>query len=201
MAKSNREYVFEGMELLPSHLIPFVEERLETSLGIGWQNKVQEKVHDIRINHNGEVDWDQQRLLYAMERNWHAFHPLLGKAERAVVNELIDVRNRLSHYAKFSDEDAERALDSMRRLMKAVNSQKAAEQLKQLRYSVLRREFPDLGHTDQRKPKNTEPRPRPERFKPPKGEVVIEGPPRGPKETHLRLLKKRLLKNPSFRGS
>ena len=32
MAKSTRQYVFEGMELLPSALIPFVEKRLETSL-------------------------------------------------------------------------------------------------------------------------------------------------------------------------
>ena len=29
MAKSTRQYVFEGMELLPEALIPFVEKRLE----------------------------------------------------------------------------------------------------------------------------------------------------------------------------
>ena len=32
MAKSTRQYVFEGMELLPAALIPFVEKRLESSL-------------------------------------------------------------------------------------------------------------------------------------------------------------------------
>ena len=37
MAKSTRQYVFEGMELLPEALIPFVEKRLESSLTGHWQ--------------------------------------------------------------------------------------------------------------------------------------------------------------------
>ena len=158
MAKSTRQYVFDGMELLPLHLVPFVEKRLESSLGLRWQNTVQETVQGLRINQDGDFDWDQQCLLYAMERNWNSsFRSVLGRAERAIVNELIDVRNRLSHNAKFSYDDAERALDSMRRLMEAVNSQKAAEQLAKLRYSVLHTKFMDMGRTAQRKPKNTEP--------------------------------------------
>ena len=32
MAKSTRQYVFEGMEVLPNALIPFVEKRLESAL-------------------------------------------------------------------------------------------------------------------------------------------------------------------------
>ena len=43
MAKSTRQYVFEGMELLPAALIPFVEKRLETSLKGHWQVQVLEK--------------------------------------------------------------------------------------------------------------------------------------------------------------
>lgn len=158
MAKSTRQYVFDGMELLPLHLVPFVEKRLESSLGLRWQNTVQETVQGLRIDRDGDFDWDQQCLLYAMERNWNSsFRSVLGRAERAIVNELIDVRNRLSHNAKFSYDDAERALDSMRRLMEAVNSQKAAEQLAKLRYSVLHTKFTDMGRTAQRKPRNTEP--------------------------------------------
>jgi hypothetical protein len=44
VAKSTRQYVFEGMELLPSALIPFVEKRLETSLKGHWQFQVLEKL-------------------------------------------------------------------------------------------------------------------------------------------------------------
>ena len=32
MAKSTRQYVFDGMEVLPEALIPFVEKRLESAL-------------------------------------------------------------------------------------------------------------------------------------------------------------------------
>jgi len=32
MAKSTRQHVFEGMELLPEGLIPFVEKRLESQI-------------------------------------------------------------------------------------------------------------------------------------------------------------------------
>lgn len=158
MAKSARQSVFEGMELLPRALVPFVEKRLESSLGLRWQDAVRATVQGLRINRNGDFDWDQQCLFHAMDRNWNtSFRSALGRAERAIVNELIDVRNRLSHNAKFSYDDAERALDSMRRLMEAVNSQRAAEQLTNLRYSVLHTKFTDMGRTAQRKPKNAEP--------------------------------------------
>lgn len=157
MAKSARQSVFEGMELLPQALIPFVEKRLESSLGLRWQDAVRSTVQGLRINQNGDFDWDHQGLFHAMDRNWGtSFRSVLGRAERAIVNELIDVRNRLSHNAKFSYDDAERALDSMRRLMEAINSERAAEQLAKLRFSVLHTKFTDMGRTAQRKPKKAE---------------------------------------------
>ena len=158
MAKSARQSVFEGMELLPQALVPFVEKRLESSLGLRWQDAVRSTVQGLRINQNGDFDWDHQGLFHAMDRNWNtSFRSVLGRAERAIVNELIDVRNRLSHNAKFSYDDAERALDSMRRLTEAINSERAAEQLAKLRFSVLHTKFTDMQRTAQRKPKKAEP--------------------------------------------
>ena len=52
MAKSTRQYVFEGMELLPEALVPFVEKRLESSLTGHWQVQVVEKLPgltDLRV--------------------------------------------------------------------------------------------------------------------------------------------------------
>ena len=68
MAKSTRQYVFEGMELLPSALIPFVEKRLETSLKGHWQIQVIEKLPSLRPNSNGEVGWDQAALFKELLR-------------------------------------------------------------------------------------------------------------------------------------
>ncbi len=42
MAKSTRQYVFEGMDVLPEALVPFVEKRLESALTGHWQVRVAE---------------------------------------------------------------------------------------------------------------------------------------------------------------
>ena len=68
VAKSTRQSVFEGMELLPAARIPFVEKRLETSLKGHWQVQVLEKLPNLRPNNNGEVGWDQAVLVNAMDQ-------------------------------------------------------------------------------------------------------------------------------------
>lgn len=158
MAKSTRQSVFEGMELLPKNLIPYVEKRLESGLGLRWQDAVCSKVPSLKVNQNGDFDWDQQSLFNAMDRLWDgAFRSSLGRTDRAIVNELIEARNRLSHNVKFSYDDAERALDSMRRLMEAINAKNAAEQLANLRLAVLHTKFAELQRTAKRTPRKPDP--------------------------------------------
>lgn len=152
MAKSTRQYVFEGMELLPAALIPFVEKRLESSLKGHWQVQLLEKLPSLRPNSNGEVGWDQAALFNAMDRFWsEAFKAVLGRAERSLVNELSDVRNKLSHNETFSYDDAERALDSMRRLMEAISAGETAEQLSKMRDTILRTKFTELQRNEERR--------------------------------------------------
>jgi len=152
MAKSTRQYVFEGMELLPSALIPFVEKRLETSLKGHWQLDVIERVQGLRPNSAGEVGWDQQGLLKTMMAFWKdAFANVLGHPERSYVSELLDVRNKLSHNENFTYDDAERALDSMRRLMEAISAGEVAEQLGKMRDTILRTKFTELARNEERR--------------------------------------------------
>jgi hypothetical protein len=81
MAKSTRQYVFEGMELLPEALVPFVEKRLESSLTGHWRVQVVEKLPGLRPNSKGEIAWDQSALFNAMDRFWmDAFKAVLGRA-------------------------------------------------------------------------------------------------------------------------
>lgn len=152
MAKSTRQYVFEGMELLPEALIPFVEKRLEASLTGHWQVQVAEKLSGLKPNGKGEIAWDQAALLNAMDRFWmDAFKAVLGRAERSIVNELVDVRNKLSHNETFTYDDAERALDSMRRLMEAISAGEVADQLSKMRDTILRTKFAELQRNEERK--------------------------------------------------
>lgn len=143
--KSTRQYVFEGMELLPTSLIPFVEERLEMSLSGQWQNQVVEKLPNLRPDRNGRIEWDHSALFNVMDRFWsEAFKAVLGRAERSLINELVDVRNKLSHNVTFSYDDAERALDSMRRLMEAISAEEVAGKLRKSRDTILRAKFTEL---------------------------------------------------------
>ena len=55
MAKSTRQYVFDGMELLPEGLAPFVEERLETSLKGHWQQTVLDRYRGLQTSSDGNL--------------------------------------------------------------------------------------------------------------------------------------------------
>ncbi len=152
MAKSARQTVFEGMELLPEALVPFVEKRLESSLTGHWQAQVSEKLPSLRAGKNGQFGWDQHALFNVIDRFWvDAFKAVLGRAERSLVNELVMVRNKLSHNESFSYDDAERALDSMRRLMDAISAGETANQLSKMRDTILRTKFTELQRNEERK--------------------------------------------------
>ncbi len=152
MAKSTRQYVFEGMELLPEALTPFVEKRLETSLNGHWQLDVIQRIQGLRPNSSGAVNWDQQGLLKAMMVFWkEAFATVLGHPERSYVSELLDVRNKLSHNETFTYDDAERALDTMRRLMEAISAGEVAEQIGKMRDTILRTKFTELARNEERR--------------------------------------------------
>jgi len=152
VAKSTRQYVFEGMELLPDALTPFVEKRLESSVRGHWQIEVVQRVQGLKPNSAGEVAWDQQGLLKTMMAFWReSFGTVLGHPERSYVSELLDVRNKLSHNETFSYDDAERALDSMRRLMESISAGEVADQLGKMRDTILRTKFSELQRNEERR--------------------------------------------------
>ena len=152
MAKSARQHVFEGMELLPESLTPFVETRLSNTLKGHWQVQVVQKMHNLKADSNGEINWDNSSLLNVMNVYWmDAFAPVLGRAERAIVNELVEVRNKLAHDEKFTYDDSERALDSMRRLMEAISAGESAEKLSKVRDTILRTKFAELRRQEERR--------------------------------------------------
>lgn len=152
MAKSTRQYVFEGMEHMQNGLHPFVLRSLEAGMGKGWPQEVISRFPEWRPEGNGKFTLDTQKLLKIMERLWNdAFRNALDRSHRSMVNELIDVRNKLAHDGKFTYDDAERALDSMRRLLEAVSAGKAAEEIGAMRDTILRTKFAELQRNEERK--------------------------------------------------
>lgn len=137
---SARQMVFEGMELLPSALVPFIEARLSRCLTGQWQRQVMDRVHGLRARAGGDLAWNQAALLRSVILFWKdAFAPVLGPAVRAHASELIEWRNRLAHFEPLSWEDAERALDTMRRLADEIDAQETGARLEEIRRAARRR--------------------------------------------------------------
>jgi predicted AAA+ superfamily ATPase len=129
MAISNQERVGKAMELLRVGLAPFVEREFRNL----HQNKAVEEARrylgeDRTVGKKPLADWDVAALLKLMWEAWNeVFGRTLGRAERSLVQELRDARNKWAHQEPFSSDDADRALDSMARLLTAVSATQADE--------------------------------------------------------------------------
>jgi predicted AAA+ superfamily ATPase len=77
----------------------------------------------------GEVSLDDPAMqLKVLTDHWDlAFREELRRSDRNVVFELRDVRNRWAHNASFSIDDTYRALDSIERLLVAIDATEATE--------------------------------------------------------------------------
>jgi hypothetical protein len=138
MALSNRERVAKGLELLRDGLRPFVTQELRARLGETWESEIAKRLR-LSVDRNGAVNWDTAALLKAMNDNWNeVFRHTLDRAERSYANELVDVRNSYAHDKPISYEDADRWLDTMKRLLMAVSAGPQAEELDRLRVDLQR---------------------------------------------------------------
>ena len=129
MAITNQERVGKAMDLLRQGLAPFAEREFKSF------HKAQAAAEAMRyMGEDRQVDkkpiseWDVAALLKLMWESWNEiFGKTLGRAERSLVQELRDWRNKWAHQEPFSSDDADRALDSMARLLTAISASQADE--------------------------------------------------------------------------
>ncbi len=131
MAMTNQERVGKALDILKIGLVPFVERELKAQNAQGWLDIVRESVSEtqMKLFDKGKAPpWDVASLLAVLWNQWNSiFRKILGQAERTLVSELRDVRNKWAHQNPFSSDDADRALDSMQRLLTAVSAPQAEE--------------------------------------------------------------------------
>ena len=128
MPTQSIEKVATGLMLLRDGLGPYVEREINNALRTGRLAKADFEKHandpdlfDRRIS-----DWDVSPLLRVMFAVWNdAFRDLLGPGERSLVSELRTWRNRWAHQDRLTDDDADRILDSVERLLTAVGAGEA----------------------------------------------------------------------------
>ncbi|MBI3979239.1 MAG: ATP-binding protein [Chloroflexi bacterium] len=154
MATSNHERVGRALDLLNQGLRPFVERELRAAHGDRWQETALAALRDDRQPPRGRdsaLNWDTQALLTVMWNLWNeVFRTVLGHAERSLVSELREARNRWAHQEPFSTDDAYRALDSVERLLAAVSADESFEVNKQ-KQELLRVRFEEQARRETRR--------------------------------------------------
>jgi len=130
LAITNHERVGKAMDLLRAGLAPFVEREIQAAARAGSvrMEAVQRFLDDPLLGKKPIAQWDVAGLLKLMWETWNdVFGRTLGRAERSLVQELRDWRNKWAHQEPFTSDDADRALDSMARLLTAVSAPQADE--------------------------------------------------------------------------
>jgi predicted AAA+ superfamily ATPase len=150
MAVTNHERVGKALNLLGKGLAPFVEREARAKWGNEWVQRLVGAAPGAGV---GKVNTsDPSFLLKAMADAWQTvFRDVLGHAERSYVSEIREFRNGWAHQDAFSTDDAERALDSIRRLLLAVSAADEALEVDKMRQELRRVQFAEQARQTQRK--------------------------------------------------
>jgi predicted AAA+ superfamily ATPase len=156
MAITNHERVGKAIELLKAGLGPFAEREIKNVYKEKVRTAVDRYLGEDRLNSKKPIsDWDAAALLKLLWDAWHdVFKQTLGHAERSLISELRDVRNKWAHQEAFSSDDAYRALDSVGRLLNAISAPQA-EDLEKKKMELLRVRFDEQVRGEKRKSAGT----------------------------------------------
>jgi predicted AAA+ superfamily ATPase len=153
MAITNHERVGKTMELLRAGLAPFVVRELQAAdkTGAVRMDALSRYADDPNLRNKPIAQWDVAGLLKLMWETWNdVFGRMLGRAERSLVQELRDWRNKWAHQDPFSSDDTDRALDSIGRLLAAVSAPQADEVAK-MKMELRRLVFEEQMRGEKRK--------------------------------------------------
>jgi predicted AAA+ superfamily ATPase len=152
MAINNHERVGKAMDLLKEGLGPFLEREFKNLYREKANSEALRFLNDDRnLVGRAVVEWDVAPLLKLMWEAWNdVFRRTLGQAERTLVSELRDLRNKWAHQESFSSDDAYRAFDSAGRLLSAVSAPQA-DKIDKMKMELLRLRFDEQVRTETRK--------------------------------------------------
>src|SRR5437867_3474741 len=153
MAITNQERVGKAMELLKGGLAPFIEREFKAIYKDRAQKEAALFLGEDRLNGRRPIgEWDAAALLKVLWDAWNeVFRKILGPAERSLVQELRDWRNKWAHQEPFSSDDADRALDSMNRLLSAVSAGPQADEIGKMKMELRRVRYDEQVRGEKRK--------------------------------------------------
>ncbi|MBD2354087.1 ribonuclease III [Tolypothrix sp. FACHB-123] len=141
MAISNHERVNRALITLSQGLYPYLEKKMKSVHGGGWLAVAKSYLSDdqsLRRTPEEILHEDVSAILKLMIKQWdQVFKKNLTKSERALISELLEVRNKWAHQSRFSTDDTYRALDSIARLLKVISATAEADIVEKQQQEVL----------------------------------------------------------------
>ncbi|MDR2896878.1 MAG: DUF499 domain-containing protein [Propionibacteriaceae bacterium] len=146
MALSHRDRVGKGLDLLAEGLLDIVDEVMSKADGPNWNevwaaDLARKNASTPRPMAKGDV----AVLLRAIRDKHYLFKELLSSGQRAYAAELLESRNKWAHGQSepLSADDAIRILDTIERLLVAVNASDSASDVGKLRMDLQRQVYED----------------------------------------------------------
>ncbi|MHB1167663.1 MAG: Swt1 family HEPN domain-containing protein, partial [Longimicrobiales bacterium] len=156
MAISNSERVGKALQLFNGAMRPYIRRELESNFKAEWLEMARQGIRDDRAASADFDHWDTPVLIGVVLDHWNnVFKYNLGPAERSLLHEIRDIRNRWAHQQNFSSDDAYRALDSMGRLLSAIAAAEEAAELDRQRLDLMRQRFDEQARHERRKASTT----------------------------------------------
>lgn len=138
---NNRDIIGKALESLRQGLYPYVEQKMQVVYSSDWTQKATSHLRDFQKAKQQADDIireDIAALLTVVNREWEkVFKVNLSQPDRALITELLEVRNQWAHQSTFLTDDTYRAVDSVFRLLKSISATQMLDVDKQ-RQNVLR---------------------------------------------------------------
>ena len=132
---NNHSLVGEALRLLVAGLGPYVARKMQEAVDAGRYAPDDSEAL-------GEIAGDISVTLRVMAVAWNdVFRDALGPAERSLVSEIRETRNRWAHQDTFDDDDLDRALDSIGRLLAAVGAINEAKRIDGAKHRLRLRRY------------------------------------------------------------
>jgi hypothetical protein len=138
MELNNRDRVGRGLELVASGLGPFVDLWMVAVVpdGQDWREVLATRRHS-RFGARRRYSLSDPRfLLRVVTEERRAFRDQLSRAQQNFARELRETGNLWAHGEAFSADDTYRALDTMERLLTAVDAAEQAGEVRRLRLGL-----------------------------------------------------------------
>ena len=141
MAITNHERVGKALDLFRKGIAPYVEREIKAAVQSGALSPQAVKgfLDDPNIATKAIGEWDVSPLMKLMWDTWNdVFKRTLSFSQRSLVSEVRDWRNKWAHQQPFSSDDADRALDSIERLLTAVSAGPESEEVRRMKLELRR---------------------------------------------------------------